>query len=70
VNRSSRISRLRFPLTWMLLTGLAWSVSVTVSPSGAHVRQGSSPNGRPLILHGERKTQSRLFDQANPHGGR
>ena len=37
MNRSSRISRLRFPLTWMLLTGLAWSVSVTVSPKRAAV---------------------------------
>ena len=37
MKRSSRISRLRFPLTWMLLTGLAWSVSVTVSPKHAAV---------------------------------
>jgi len=34
---SSRITSLRFFLTWMLLTGLAWSVSVTVSPKHAAV---------------------------------
>src|SRR5690348_10106593 len=33
----SRITSLRFSLTWMLLTGLAWSVSVTVSPKHAAV---------------------------------
>src|ERR1700736_3635856 len=32
---SSRITSLRFSLTWMLFTGLAWSVSVTVSPKHA-----------------------------------
>ena len=37
MKRSSRISKLRFPLTWMLLTGLAWSVTVTVSPKRAAV---------------------------------
>jgi len=33
----SRITSLRFSLKWMLLTGLAWSVSVTVSPKHAAV---------------------------------
>src|ERR1700686_1651752 len=34
---SSRITTLRFFLTWMLLTGLAWSVGITVSPKHAAV---------------------------------
>jgi hypothetical protein len=32
---SSRTTSLRFSLTWMLLTGLAWGVSITVSPKQA-----------------------------------
>ncbi len=34
---SSRTTSLRFSLTWMLLTGLAWTVTVTVSPKRAAV---------------------------------
>src|SRR6201987_5725555 len=34
---SSRITSLQFPLTLMLMTSLAWSVSVTVSPKHAAV---------------------------------
>jgi len=34
---SSRITSLQFSLTWMLLTGLAWSVGITVSPKHAAV---------------------------------
>ena len=34
---SSRITTLRFSLTWMLLTGLAWSAGITVSPKHAAV---------------------------------
>src|SRR5262249_8472792 len=37
MKRSSRISMLRFLLTWILLTSLAWGVSVTVSPKRAAV---------------------------------
>jgi hypothetical protein len=33
----SRTTSLRFSLTWMLLSGLAWSVSITVSPKHAAV---------------------------------
>ena len=41
MKRSSRISILRFLLTWMLLTGLAWGVTVTVSPKLAAVVVGT-----------------------------
>ena len=37
MKRSSRIIKFRSPIIWMLLTGLAWSVSVTVSPKHAAV---------------------------------
>ena len=43
MKRSSRISTLRFLLTWMLLIGSAWSVSVTVSPKRAAVVVSTQP---------------------------
>src|SRR5215469_7945798 len=37
MKRSSRINIIRFLLTWMLITCLAWGVTVTVSPKRAAV---------------------------------